>query len=292
MYFSEREQQGVPEIDTGELEQRLQDLAQRLRELPEWYRAFGPGWWIVKAALRRRFHKRDWFTGPAEDREILATLFPDRIGEETEGNPPASQEHPELLRRAFGYYDTESADGEPISELHIVEGADGAFLYRIQDPDASRQLDLFEEVANEERRREEFLRRTATFLPGPWLQAGDRAAAAGDGALAVARYKRALAVAHDEESRLQSWLRIGTTHHEAGQQEKAIVAFEQAYRRTEEGWILGLIGQAALAAGRYGEAAQQFSAALESMPGNPEYRAGLEAARSALDSQDRELAIG
>jgi cytochrome c-type biogenesis protein CcmH/NrfG len=98
-------------------------------------------------------------------------------------------------------------------------------------------------------------------------------------------------VAHDEESRLQSWLRIGTTFNEGGHHTKAIVAFEQAYRRGKEAWILGLIGQAAFEAGRYGEAAQLFRGALESMPGNPEYRAGLEAARARLSEQDRELAI-
>ena len=302
MYFSEREQQSVPAIGKEAFEDRLRGIAKELRARPERYRAFGPYWWLIKGSLRRRYRRRDWFAGPAEDRQIMEEFLPGPKGSgperpeqessESRDARPRPEENLRLLSLAVAYYDTEAADGEPLSELHILEGRRGAFLYRIQDPDASRQLDLFDEVVNEEQRREKFLKRAATFLPGPWLQAGDRSAAAGESHRAVACYKRALAVAHDTESRLQGWLRIGTTLQEAGHPEKAIVAFEQAYRRGQEGWILGLIGQASLAAGRYGEAVRQFSAALESMPGNPEYRAGLDAARSAVASQDQELAIG
>lgn len=264
-------------MDDEEIDHRLRETAKRLRALPETYRSFGPYWWAVKKFLRSRGRRRAWFTGPADDTELPGH------GDRREGR--------ELLREGFFYFDQESGDGEPLPDLHLAEGREGAFLYQLQDPDAGRQLDLFEEVENEERRREQFLRNTACYLPGPWLQSGDDALAEGEYHRAVARYKRALAVAHDEESRLQSWLRIGTALDEAGHHRKAIVAFEQAYRRGKEGWILGLIGQAALAAGRYGEAANRFSAALETMPGNPEYQAGLEAARVRLAEQHRELAI-
>jgi tetratricopeptide (TPR) repeat protein len=279
MYFNRRErQQLVPSMDDEEIDRRLRKTADRLAELPETYRSFGPYWWIVKGALRSRKGRRAWFTGPADDPE----LRDDSDGRESRG----------LLEEGFFYFDQDSRDGMPVPDLHLVEGRAGAFVYQLQDPDAGRQLDLFEEVENQERLREQFLRNTASYLPGPWLQAGDEAVTEGEHHRAVARYKRALTVAHDEESRLQSWLRIGTALDEAGHYEKAIVAFEQAYRRGKEGWILGLIGQAALAAGRYGEAANRFSAALETMPGNPEYQAGLEAARARLAEQDRELAIG
>lgn len=295
MYFNRRErQQLVPSMEDEEIERRLQETAQNLSALPERYRSFGPYWWDVKEALRDRRRRGAWFMGPGRDREFLAALgaepstqarsYGDRDHEWRERRP--------LLPEGFFYFDQESRDGNPIPDIHLVEGEKGAFLYRLQDPDAGRQLDLFDEVENRERRREQFLRNTASYLPGPWLQAGDQAVGGGVQHLAVARYKRALTVAHNEESRLQSWLRIGTALDEAGHHAKAIVAFEQAYRRGKEGWILGLIAQAALAAGRYGEAANRFRSALESMPGNPEYQAGLEVARAGLAEQDRELAIG
>lgn len=272
-------------MDDEEIEHRLRESAKALIALPESYRAFGPYWWVVKSALRRGRRKRAWFTGAAMDRELLRAL-----GLDPRGELPESDER-RCLVEGFFYHDLESEGGMPPSELHIPEGQDGAMIYQLQDPDAGRQLDLFEEMENRERRREQFLRHTASYLPGPWLQAGDEAVGKGETHRGVARYRRALTVAHDEESRLQSWLRIGTALNEAGHHTKAIVAFEQAYRRGKEGWILGLIGQAALEAGRYGEAAQQFRGALETMPGNPEYQAGLEAARARLAEQDRELAI-
>lgn len=272
-------------MDDEEIEDRLEDSGKSLEALPEGYHAFGPYWWVVKSTLRRGRKRRAWFSGAALDRELLEAVGLDPSGELPEDL------RKQLLREAFFYHDLEAEGGMPLPELHLVDGVDGALIYQLQDPDAGRQLDLFEEVENQERRREQFLRHTASYLPGPWLQSGDEAVAAEESHRGVARYKRALLVAHDEESRLQGWLRIGTALNEAGHHTKAIVAFEQAYRRGKEGWILGLIGQAALEAGRYGEAAQQFRSALESMPGNPEYQAGLEAARERLAEQDRELAI-
>lgn len=283
MYFNEYEHRFVPTLDTAEIEGALGRIAEELREDRDRYHAFGPYWWTVKDALRTRVRRRDWFTGPARDPDIL-----DRPAQAASSEEYSQRE----LAEALYYFSQESADGDPLPEIHLLELGGTARIYRLQDPDASRQLDLFEEEVNQERRREEFLKRTANFLPGPWLQKGDTIGADGVIHRAVACYKRALVVAHDEESRLQSWLRIGTTLHEAGHPNKAILAFEQAYRRGQEGWILGLIGQACLSAERYGEAAEQFRGALASMPGNPEYQAGLAAAQERLNAQDRELAIG
>ncbi|MFP4329646.1 MAG: hypothetical protein ACOC28_02685 [Alkalispirochaetaceae bacterium] len=275
------EEQGVEPLHDTEISQRLAELAEELRENRELYRTFGPYWWLVKRDLPGPSRRRGWFTRGYSDREVLARIDPG----------PSREARRRLMREALHYQAHEAADGAPYSDIHLLESGGEAKVYRLQDPDAGRQLDLFEELENRELRREEFLRRPATYLPTPWLRRGDEEVRRGATLRGVACYKRALLVAHDQESRLQAWLRIGTVCQERGEPGKAAVAYEQAYEPGKEGWILGLVGQALLEAGRPGEAALRLREALDATPGNPEYRAGLEAARRQLADQDSRFAI-
>lgn len=271
----------APGVGQTDIDIRLEQITRELGERPELYNTFGHWWWLVKRELQKRSRRWHWFTRGYCDRAILEAVVPTHA-------PEARRQQ---MEKALAYQEAEAADGEPYPEIHILDIASGARVYRVQDPDAGRQLDLFEEVENRQRRREAFLERTDRYLPTPWLQRGDDQLAEGNSDRAVACYKRALAVAHEPESLLNGWLKIGTVYQERGEQRKAIVAYEQAYQRGKEAWILGMIGQALLEAGRPGEAAQRFRGALESMPGNPEYRAGLERAQAHLAEQERGLAI-
>ncbi len=68
---------------------------------------------------------------------------------------------------------------------------------------------------------------------------------------------------------------------------KALFCYQNAFQRDQEGWIQGLMADAWLEDNEPQEALQCYQAALRSMPGNPEYQAGLERTRRILEEHGR-----
>ncbi|WP_156810005.1 hypothetical protein [Spirochaeta africana] len=163
---------------------------------------------------------------------------------------------------------------------HLWERGDGrAELISVYDPamEGARegQLDLFINLEEQEQAAQAFLTAPQDFLPRTWKQHGDQAQMDGDFHRAVRCYKRSALLSQDAIYRGEMWLAMGLALEAAEHHRKALLCFENAYEKAQEGWILGHIAHSWQSLGRIDQARYYYQEALQHMPGNPEYQAAL-----------------
>ncbi len=257
------------------VKENLKIIAQDLCREPSGYRLYGCYWWGVKYLLRQSEtgSRSAWFRGPCQDEEIRHL---------TDHGAPALNLHaalehgrlwddgPEWLERddaALGIYEWNNGDVE---------------LYRLSDTDTGHQLDLFEMADLQEQRRKRYLETVSVFLPRTWRSHGDRALENADPRRAAVCYQRMIHLSTSHTDRSEAWLLLGMTYDQMGHYPKAIFCYENLYERENEHWILGNIATSHFQAGNTRRSIEYFEQALKLMPGNPEFAAGLEAARLKL----------
>ena len=137
------------------------------------------------------------------------------------------------------------------------------------------QLDLFIDMEQQEQEAQAFLTSPQDFLPRTWKEQGDAALMDGEYHRAVRCYKRSALLSQDYIYRGEMWLAMGLAMESAEHHRKALLCFENAYEKAQEGWILGHIAQSWQSLGRLDQARYYYQEALQHMPGNPEYLSAL-----------------
>ncbi len=269
----------------AQLAQHLADIAPRVVAERRDYRHFGPYWWWVKRLLAATpGTRRAWVRGGYRDRELLDALTG------SDALPEPNEDARWTAWIALHYYDAELIDEIP-TDFHIVElpGA-GVSAYRVYDADASRQMDLFGEESPATAEVQQLMRDPTTFSATHWMRRADELDAEGETWRAAAALRRAIDRAIDDTDRSRAWLRLGQLFQEHDHVHKAIFCYRNAFEREQEGWVQGLMGDAWHQAGEPHEALRCYRRALETMPGNPEYQAGVERAERAIREGRREAA--
>lgn len=284
---------GVPATARDrELEETLTHLAPRLAAKRNEYRHFGPYWWWVKPLVKRLpGTRKSWLRGSYQDTSFLDAV--DATVPLPEESPAAGKDEVNRWLAWLGlrYYEAEIVDETPAS-LHIVERADKTVIaYRIYDADASEQMDLFGENNESKEELAQFLADPVRFSGSAWLKRADRYIEDGDLLRGSAALRRAVDRAIDEKDRSTAWIRLGQVFQEHHHTRKAIFCFHNAWERDREGWIQGLIAEAYLEDHQPHQALGCYEAALQAMPGNPEYRAGLERCQRLIGEQSRTFSL-
>lgn len=259
----------------GWLKDTLKNLADDLLGEPARYKLFGAYWWEVKHLLRqtRTGPRTAWFRGPCTDEAVR--LLSDH------GSPQLNLHA--ALRRSRDWDDGPEWLDRPEADLGICEWLNGQVeMYRLSDTDCGHQLDLFEAADHQEQKRWHYLDSVTEFLPRTWRNHGDRALEDGEYGRAAVCYQRMIHLSTSRTDRSEAWLLLGMTYDQMGHFPKAIFCYQNLYERENEHWILGNIANSCFQAGRVREAFDCFDQALKLMPGNPEFEAGLEAARLKL----------
>jgi len=281
-----------------DLNQYLTDLAPRLIAERREHRHFGPYWWWIKPLLKHApGARRGWIRGGYQDHTFLAQLSGPR---DTTGTPHTTAHEPDptaataenrrIAWLGLHYYEAELVDELP-TEFHIVETVDHhVFAYHLYDADASRQMDLF--TADEEPSAEvqQLLRDPARFSGSAWLQRAEELDARGEPWRAAAALRRAIGRSIDTTDRSRAWLRLGQLFQHQNHVHKAIFCYRNAFERDQEGWVQGLMADAWEQAGEPHEALRCYRRALEAMPGNPEYQAGMTRAEHAIRREGHQAA--
>jgi tetratricopeptide (TPR) repeat protein len=281
---------GPDRIDQ-DLNQYLTDLAPRLIAERREHRHFGPYWWWIKPFLRRiPGARRGWVRGGYQDRAFLAQLTDSRSSTETESRPDEdTEENRRIAWLGLRYYEAELVEELP-AEFHIVETADHqVFAYELYDADASRQMDLFATEEEPSPEVQQLLRDPARFSGSAWLRRADELDARGEPWRAAAALRRAIGRSVDDTDRSRAWLRLGQLFQEHHHIHKAIFCYRNAFERDQEAWVQGLMADAWQQAGEPHEALRCYRRALETMPGNPEYQAGMARAERAIREEGRHV---
>ncbi|MEX0742108.1 MAG: hypothetical protein WD079_04865 [Phycisphaeraceae bacterium] len=284
-----------------DLDQYLTDLAPRLIAERREHRHFGPYWWWIKPLLKRvPGARRGWVRGGYQDRSFLAQLSGRReaagttVTPHTTGQAPDpaanTEENRQIAWLGLHYYEAEVVDDLP-AEFHIVETADHhVFAYQLYDADASRQMDLFAAEEEPSPEVQQLLRDPARFSGTAWLRRADELDAQGEPWRAAAALRRAIGRSIDATDRSRAWLRLGQLLQENHHVHKAIFCYRNAFERDQEGWVQGLMADAWQQAGEPHEALRCYRRALEAMPANPEYQAGMARAERAIREEGRQAA--
>lgn len=284
-------------IDTSEeqrdreIDEHIHDLAPRVAVKRNEYRHFGPFWWWVKPFMRRSpASRRTWLRGGYRDRSFIETAEPFGSGTEafpsgtapTAGTEDLEEQDRWLCWLGVRYYADEVVDDTPAG-FHIVESPRGnTFVYTVYDADASEQLTLFGEENAKHTDLDAFLADPMRYTGGNWIHRAEEYARHGQTFRAAAALRRAINRAVLDDDRTAAWIRLGQLFQDSGHTHKAILCYQNAYHREQEGWIHGLMGAAWLDAGEAHHAVRCYRAALEAMPDNPEYQAGMAAAERAV----------
>jgi predicted negative regulator of RcsB-dependent stress response len=292
----------TPEERDRQLDDSIHDLAPRIAVKKNEYRHFGPYWWWVKPLIRRSpGARRSWFRGGYTDRAFMEELDPhvlDHPGFSTSVTGPSSlttgttaappaQRDRWLAWLGLQYYNAETVDDTPAG-FHVVQTAHKRVIaYSVYDADASEQLHLFGDAGEADGALSDFLSDPARYTGSTWFHRAEEHAAAGRTHHAAAALRRAIQRAVDGSDRTRAWLRLGQIYQENDHVRKALFCYQNAFQRDQEGWIQGLMADAWLQDNEPQEALQCYQAALHSMPGNPEYQAGLERTRRILEEQGR-----
>jgi len=226
------------------------------------YLHFGPYWWWVKILLRTiPAGKGTWIRRSYHDTTLVHESDPMK-----------------LAQLGFAYREI-SLPQSPPRKLHIIEGPESeARWYKLADPDAVHQLDLFSESTEELPLPLD----AADFSVSPWLRRADELIAADRPHEAIAALTRAVERTHTSEERNGVLLQMAQVFRDHGHHRKALLCYRDAIERGQEPWIYGLMGDVYLEQDQPSEAARCYKAALAAMPGNPEYRFGYERALSEV----------
>ncbi|SIQ25983.1 Putative negative regulator of RcsB-dependent stress response [Alkalispirochaeta americana] len=272
-----------------ELEETLTNLSPRLAAKRNEYRHFGPYWWWVKPLVKRfPGARKSWLRGCYQD-----TSFLDSVDAVSPLLPSLEEKEAGRWLAWLGlrYYEAEIVDETPAS-LHIVERANKTVIaYRIYDADASEQMDLFGENTDSKEELEQFLADPVRFSGSAWLKRADAYIEEGDLLRSSAALRRAVDRAIDEKDRSTAWIRLGQVFQEHHHTRKAIFCFHNAWERDREGWIQGLIAEAYMEDNQTHQALSCYEAALQAMPGNPEYQAGVERCRRLIREQPQGFSL-
>ncbi len=284
------------EIDQT-LDQNIRDLTPRIAAKKNEYRHFGPYWWWVKPLLRKSpGARRSWLKGGYRDRHFLDSLDPNILDPHLLNHPGFSAGDPapqttngqetnrdrQLAWLGFQYYHAEIVDDTPAG-FHIVQtGHRRVLAYTVYDADASEQLPLFTDPESKDTTVTEFLSDPTRYTGSAWFQRAEEYAAADTPHKAAAALRRAIQRAIDTSDRTRAWIRLGQLYQDNNHIQKALFCYHNAYQKDQEGWIQGLMADAWLQDNDPHQALQCYQAALQTMPGNPEYQAGLERTRRLL----------
>ena len=238
----------------AEIHRILAGIRANITDQPSCYRNFGGYWQLLKPLL--------YSPKKPEPAEVLPVL-------------PAA-----LAYRRLQRIDADLTAHEE-TLYHLWEQPDGrAELISVYDPamegSSEGQLDLFEELDGQEQAARAFLDAPQDFLPRTWRQRGDEAQQEGACHQAVRCYKRSALLSQDMVYRGEMWLAMGLALEMIEHHRKALLCFENAYEKAQEGWILGHIAHSWRMLDRPDQARSYYRAALATMPGNPEYLAALE----------------
>ncbi len=267
------------------IEEAVAQLTPRIAAKKNEYRHFGPYWWWVKPLMQDHGSaRRSWLRGGYTDRVFLK-----EYGNAQSDLPITMESDGEGARwlawLGFRYFEMETVDDTPAG-FHIVQrDHQSVAAYTVFDADASEQLQLFSDESDAQESRAEFIADPTRYTGGAWFRRADEYATEGHYHRAAAALRRAVQRAVDESDRTRAWIRLGELFQEMDHVRKALFCYYNAYRRDREGWIQGLMGDAWLQLNDPYEAIQCFQAALQAMPGNPEYQAGMERARKLIDAQ-------
>lgn len=271
MYYTSDEHKTILEQSTRpsakDLHKKLKQYAQELTTDPESYRLYGPYWWPLKALLRNQgLAGRAWFRGTHMDQRLIEE-WDREFGINCDPWTVVCLAREYRSLQDLGIPDSSGQD----IPFHLVEYSHGEVeLYELCDPDAGRQLDLFEALEDQQEENQAFLDNPGSFIPRTWEQSGDELLSQNRVHCALRHYKRAVLLSRDSRERSALWLRMGLALGEAQHHWKAVFAFTNCYQTGEEAWVMGHIGQAYEELGHWGEAKRCYEAALEHMPGNPE----------------------
>jgi tetratricopeptide (TPR) repeat protein len=284
-----------------DLNQYLSDLAPRLIAERQEHRHFGPYWWWIKPMLKNvPGTRRGWVRGGYQDRTFLAQLAGRRddpddavapLGSIEQADPAAvTEQNRRIAWLGLRYYEAELVDDIP-AEFHIVETAGHhVFAYQLYDADASRQMDLFAGEEEPSAEVQQLLRDPVRFSGTAWLRRADELDAQGEPWRAAAALRRSIGRSIDPTDRSRAWLRLGQLFQDQNHVHKAIFCYRNAFERDQEGWVQGLMADAWEQAGEPHEALRCYRRALEAMPGNPEYQAGMARAEHAIRREGRQAA--
>ena len=257
----------------------LKTCAAGLLAEPARYKLYGSYWWGLKQLLRQHdlgAHDRHHVGGEACSDEPVRKL--------SDHGSDVLNLHAALVREKL-WNDGPAWLERPEAGLCICEWPDGQVeLYRLSDTDTGHQLDLFEEASHQEKRLNHYLETVSDYLPRTWRSHGDRALADHNPDRAVVCYQRMAHLAVSRSDRSEAWLLLGMTFDQKAHWHKAIFCYRNLYEKENEHWILGNIAASFFNAGQINEAILHYEQALKQMPGNPEFEAGLEAARIRLHS--------
>ena len=260
----------------------LAEIAPRVIANRREHQHFGPYWWWVKPLLRTTpGARRSWVRGGYRDTQFLDRVTGDTTDIVTEVTGSNQDTERWIAYLGLQYYRAEVVDDVPIA-THLVEFPNHEVAqYHLYDADASQQMELFEEEPHLSAEVTQLLRDPSRISSTVWLRRADALSIEGQPWLATACLRRAVENALDRDDRSRAWLRMGEILQERGHVYKAIFCYRNAFEREQEGWVQGLMGAAWLQAGEAAKALSCYQNAIEAMPGNPEYRAGLEAAKRA-----------
>jgi predicted negative regulator of RcsB-dependent stress response len=272
-----------PEQRDTEIEETIHDLAPLIAVKRNEYRHFGPYWWWVKPVLGRSpGARRSWIRGGYTDRQYLDTVDRHMLS-----HPAMDDPERWTVWLGLHYYRTETVDDTPAG-FHIVQtGHRSATSYTVYDADASEQLDLFPGDESSHSGLAAFLADPTRYTGSAWLPRAEEYIAAGQPFHGAAALRRAIHRAVDGGDRARAWIRLGQLFQELDHVHKALFCYHNAYQKDEEAWIQGLMADAWMQADEPQEALQCFHAALQAMPGNPEYHAGCERAQRMVAEHGR-----
>lgn len=249
-----------------EVHEELPALVPLLKASPREYRHFGPYWWAVKRLLRDLPGSRAaWFRGPSRDTTVT-------VGD---------MDPQDLAWVALVYYRRERVEDHP-AEFHIIEHPAGRVeAYRLVDGDAAGQLSLFPDDLPQP--AASGTPGTPVYTGGAWMVRGEELAQRGAFVEAAAAFRRAASRSRHPRDSATAWIRLGQLFQEHHHSHKALFCYYNAWEREKEGWIHGLVAAVYLELGLPEEALRCYHMALEDMPGNPEYRAGVEQCRALME---------
>ena len=265
----------------ADIAQYLSDLAPRIIAERRDHRHFGPYWWWVKPLFATiPGARRGWIRGGYRDRAFLETF----------AAPESEDDARWTAWIGLRYFEAELVDDLP-TEFHIVETPQHeVFAYQLYDADASQQMDPFDAPDEPSPEVRQLMRDPSRFSATSWLHRADELDARGEVWRAAAALRRAIERAVDDTDRSRAWLRLGQLFQEHHHVHKAIFCYRNAFEREQEGWVQGLMGEAWQDAGEPHEALRCYRKALDAMPGNPEYQAGVERAERAIRAEARNAA--
>lgn len=251
------------------------ELAAELERYPEDYRLFGPYWWYIKDQFRRReLRRKAWFHRSVPERSIL--IEAEEWREE------------QMLAASLQYMRLMQEDPQPLlpGELqeHLWEGQEACRMLGVEDPGLHRQPDLFEELEAQEHEKREFLEKPEHFIPRIWKEEGNNQMTRGEYFRAYRSFLRYLQLAEGESTKADAWLMIGLSFQYSGHSRKAVFAFNNAFERDSQDWILAHCAQAYEGCGEYAKARELYQRLCSHMPGNPEYSQKLELLQSRMQN--------